>query len=151
MAASFISKLAKLVDNNGSKEMIKTQEDLIIESIDEIAKENDFYKLPTKEILEIIGRSNIEDVELLCGIVSKMNESKGKDSILLLNEINPENTTLEECVKIISSFKSSKFCRRIGKLFEENENSPEVDFQHEIGELKKQIEKQKKRRRKGIS
>ena len=74
-----------------------------------------------------------------------MSESKGKDSVLLLNEINPENATFEECVKIISTFKSSKFCKRTGKLFEENENSPEVDYSHEINELKKQIEKQKKK------
>ena len=90
MSASIITELAGLINQGGNRERIETLEGLIIESIDEFAKENYFYELPTEEILEIIGKSSIEDTELLCLIVSKMSEVKGKDSALLINEINPE-------------------------------------------------------------
>ena len=82
MKAKIISKLTRY-------------EDLVIESIAEFAKEDRFYSLPTSEMLEIIKRSNIEDVELLCDIISKMSENKENDAVLLLNVINPKNVTLK--------------------------------------------------------
>ena len=75
MSANPVSKLIKLIGEKGSKERIKSLEDIIIESINKFAKEEDFYKLPTEEILEIVERSNIEDVKFLCEIISKMSES----------------------------------------------------------------------------
>ena len=92
----------------------------------------DFTNQSVDQILTIVERSDIEDVKELCRIVSEMSAKKGKEAVLLLNVINPETATLRECIKIISNFKNSPICKRIGELFKENESLPEIDYSHEI-------------------
>ena len=65
---------------------------------------------------------------------------------MLLNVINIEYATFEECVRILSSFENSNLCKRLRKLLKEKAMFPEIDYPHEINELKKQIEDQKKKK-----
>ena len=134
-----IAKLASLLEENGDKEIIMNYENVVIDSIDEFCKEDTFYELPTNEILKIIGKSNIENIELLCEIITKMNESKGDDSILLMNVIDPKNATFEDCINVISKFRCSPICRRTYKLSMENMKFPDRDYDYEMGKLKKEI------------
>ena len=138
MSKNLISKLLKLINEGRKKDKIEAYEELIIDEIEEYAKESSFYELPTKEILKIIGKSSIEEAELLCDIISRMCSYKGEESPLLLNVIKVEEATFEECIKIISKFKKCPLCKRINELFQENINLPERDYQHEIEELKKE-------------
>ena len=73
-----------------------------------------------------------------------MSKNKGKDSILLLNVISSETASFEECVKIISNFSEFPICKRLGYLFNCEGSQPEYDYQHEIDELKNEIEELKK-------
>ena len=134
MYAAKISRLTKLISEGKN---VEDFESYVAESIEEFVREDDFYSLPTDEILRIIGKSNIEDTELLCEIISKMSETKKINALLLLGVINPENVTLEECIKVISQFKISPICKRLGRLFVEKAKMPEVDYLHEIKELEK--------------
>ena len=61
----------------------------IAEYIDKAARGDQFYDLPTQDILAIIKKSVIDSPELLGIIASKMSEKKGDDAILLLNVIKP--------------------------------------------------------------
>ena len=139
-----LSKLAKAISNRESNEEIKIYEGIVVESIEEAAKESDFYTLPIDEISKLVEKSDIESYELLSEIVLKTSEIKEKESPLLLNVINRvEELSLDECVKIIKNFIKCPLCVKIGELFEYENNLPERDYEHEILDLKKEIEKQK--------
>ena len=142
-SSSLISKLKNLIEANGSKRKIEGYEDVVVDEIEKYAKEESFYELPTKEILKIIGKSEIDDVELLCEVISRMSESKGEESTLLLNAIKREEATLEDCIKILSKFEHSPVCQRTSKLFNDDKDLAEKDNEHEIKELQKKVKEKK--------
>ena len=133
-----ISKLSTLIENGGSKEKIEQYEDAIAKKIEKYAKRGSFYKLPTKEILKIIGKSEINDIELLCELISMMRTSKRDESTLLLNVINIEEASLEECIQIFSEFVYCPLCKRISEIMEYDKDMVERDFEGEIEILKKE-------------
>ena len=141
---SVISKLWTLLNEGGDRVTIDEFKDVVVESIDEAVAEDSFYTLPTNEILTIIQKSGIENVEQLSSIVNKMNERKGEESPLLLNVIDPKNNTFDECIRIISKFTKCPLCKRIGELHNDNRKLPDRDYEHEIEELKKENEELKK-------
>ena len=132
-----ISKLTKLLNKGGDRDIIDELEDVVVESMDETVAEDSFYSLPTKEILTIIQKSYIESIDLLSSIITKMNEKKGEESPLLLNIIDPKNATFDECISIISKFTKCPLCRRIGELHEDNRKLLDIDYEYEIKELEK--------------
>ena len=139
-----ISKLSALLSEGNEGERVESYEELIIEEIDKFVKEDVFYSLQTSEILKVVEKSGIRDPELLCELVRKMSERKGKEAPLLLNVISSEDATLEECVKVISCFGGCPICRRAGELFKEEERLAERDYQNEINRLNEEIEELKK-------
>ena len=141
---SLISKLKGLIEEGGNEKKIEAYEEVIVEEIEEYVKKELFYILPTNEIMKIIGKSEIGDVDALCEFISRMNANKGEESTLLLNVIKREDATLEECVKILSKFEHSPLCQRTNELFSEEKNLPERDFEHELVELKKETGKHEK-------
>jgi hypothetical protein len=119
-------------------------EDCIIESIEEAVEEELFYSLlPTDEIIKIIQKSDISNAETYSKIITRMCNAKGGEAALILNVVELKEATLKECVKIVSSLKSSSVCARLGDLYAENECTAERDYEHEIFELKKEIEELK--------
>ena len=143
MSLVLISKLRNLIEEGGSKKKVAAYEDVIVEEIEKYVKEESFYELPTKEILKIVEKSEIDDIELLCEFISRMNVKKGERSTLLLNVIKREEATLDECIKILSKFVHSQICQRTSELFKEGEDLPERDFEGEIKELKEENKKLK--------
>ena len=132
-----ITKLSDLLVKNTNHKKIEACEEIIIESIEEAVKDDCFYELPTNEIIKLIGESQIYDVDMLCDVISKMNEFKGDESAMLLNVIDLEEPTYESCIKILSMFNKCPICMKTGELFEENKKVPEVDYEFEINKLKK--------------
>ena len=139
-----VSKLTKLLNEGENREKIDVFEDVLVESIDETIAEENFYSLPTNEILTILQKSDIESIELLSSIVTKMSEKKGKESPLLLNVIDPKNATFDECINIISNFTNCPLCKRIGQLHDDDKRLPVIDYEHEIEELKREKDELKK-------
>ena len=127
-----ISKLSTLINEGGSSDRIEGYEEVLVDAIDETVKEESFYKLPTNEILKIVQKSSIEDIETIFELISRMNEIKQNESILLLNVIKLEEATFEECIKIISKFEQCPICKRTFELFKENKNLPERDYSKEL-------------------
>ena len=118
-----------------------TLEEYAAEDIDELIEEYRFYELPTSIILRIIKKSKIRDVALICELVSRMVKSKGEESILLLNVIDRRRTKLDDCIKIISQFNNCPLCKLMGELYMDFKGLPERDYEADIAELKKEIEK----------
>ena len=131
------------MNKKGNKKKIEKYEEIIVDSIKEAAEEKSFYQLPINEILKIIRKRQIKDIDLIYKISSMTNENKGSESILLLNAVDIEEISLEECIKIISSFTSSPICRKTGELFEESMKDPAFDYEYEINSLKKENEELK--------
>ena len=144
MEGKVISKLNILLTERAADDRIKDLEDLIIGEIEKFVKEDSFYSLPTEEIVRIIEKGRIDDAELLIELTGNMSKNKGKDSVLLLSVISSETASFEECVKIISNFSEIPICKRLGYLFNCEGSQPEYDYQHEIDELKNEIEELKK-------
>ena len=145
MQRSVISKLSTLINEGGSSIKIEGYEEVLVDAIEETVKEESFYKLPTDEVLKIVQKSHIEDIETIFELISRMNEIKQNESILLLNVIKREDSTFEECIKFFSKFEQCPICKLAFEHFEENENLPERDYSQEIDELKEEIKKLRER------
>jgi hypothetical protein len=139
-----ISKLSELLGKGGRENAIEKFKDVLAEAIVETVSEDSFYSLPKKEILTILKKSKIENVELLSSIVSQMINKMGEKSCSLLKVIDPKDATFEECISIISQFDKCPICRRIGQLHDDYKKLPDIDYEHENKELKREIEKLKK-------
>jgi hypothetical protein len=99
----FLKKLALFL-NEGDKIKVEAIEEDITESIEEAVEEELFFTLSTKEIIEIIQKSDISNAETYSNIV-RMCETKGNEAALVLIAVEAKDATLEECVKIVSSLK----------------------------------------------
>ena len=151
MNQSVISEFIRLTNEGGSKEEISLLEKIIINSISECIKEDNFYSLSTEDIFSLIEKSELKDAESLKTFGEKMSEMKGENAPLLLNIINADDATLEECVTIISGLKECSICRRIGELYfsslpdiratfekEEIKHEKPDDFEDDIFEASRQ-------------
>ena len=125
-----------------SEELKKQQEEYETEAsklISRYAYDNEFYSLPSDMIMNIIRKSHIENLEVLCSTIFKINVYKEEDAYLLIKEIDREDASFDDCIKIISSFRSIPICRRLRKLYDEKRKLPELDYPKEIEELNTQI------------
>ena len=115
-------------------------------SLDEFVEENDFYKLSINEISEIIRKNRTDDVELICNIISKVNEHKNEDeTMLLLKVVDPRDVELEECIKILSKFDKLPLCQQTCKKFLENKRRLKIDYKYEIEKRDKEIDELKRK------
>ncbi len=121
-----VSNLNKLINEDANEQAIAAVENILIESIDLIVNEECFYSLPTKNILQIIGKSEIEDEEATAKIVSNMSKYKGEEAPLILNVIKADDMHFNDCISIISSLGQCPLCRRIGELYIKESNLPEI-------------------------
>ena len=94
----------------------------VAESIEEAIEEELFFSLPTNEIIKIIQKSDVSNVETYSSIISRMCEVKGGEAALILNAVKAEEADFKKCVKIVSSLKCSSVCVRLGDLYEEYES-----------------------------
>ena len=138
---SIITKLTLSLNKGGDEAKVEVIEDNIIESIEEAIEEELFFSLPTNEIIKIIQKSDISNAETYSKIISRMCEVKSGEAALIPNVVEAKEATFEECVQIVSSLNCSPICVRLGELYEENENQPEIDYEQEIIKLKQEIEK----------
>ena len=110
-----------------------------------MSEKRSFTNFQQTKFCKFIGKSDIEDIDVLCELISKIHKNKGKESTLLLNVVKREKATLEECIKILSTFEQCPICQRTCELFKEEKDLPERDFEHENETLKKEIETLKKK------
>jgi hypothetical protein len=143
---SYITKLALLL-NEGDEIKAEVIREYIAESIEEALEEENFFSLPMNEIVNIIQKSDISNPETYSNIISRMYEVKGGDAAIILNAVEAKEATFEECIKIISSLKCSPVCVRLGDLHAEDTKQPEIDYEHTISKLEKEIEQLKKQKK----
>ena len=148
MQGNVIAKLSSILEKKGNRKKIDAYEDVIVESIDEYIEDEAFFSLPTKEITNIIKKCSFDSIDTINKIISSMIESKGDESTLILNAIDFDEATFEDCINIISKFEHSPFCQKTNDLFKESKNLAERDYDFEIKELNIEIDKLNERNKK---
>jgi hypothetical protein len=141
-----ITKLAHFLNEGGNDGKVEAIEESIAELIEEAIEEELFFTLPTNEIVKIIQKSSISNIETYYKIIIRVCEAKDREAALILNAVEAKRATFEECVKIISCLKCSPVCVRLGSLFKENDVHRVREYKHELFRLKQkfQILKQQK-------
>ena len=130
MSFSTITELKTLIEKGKRTKKVEACEDVVAEEIEKYVKEDSFYELPTNEILKIVIKSEIDDIDVLCELISRMRSKKRGESTLLLNVIKREEATLEECIKILSTFKQCPICKHMNELFKNDKEFPDMDYEY---------------------
>jgi hypothetical protein len=130
------------------KQSILSDEDFLMkkvisENLDEALTLPEFFSLPFDKICSIIQISPNKNSDICCKMIDKLCETHPEKAPLVLNSIDLPNTNLEECIKIISSLKTSPICIYLGHLYQEELKKVEVDYEYEIGTREKEIHKYK--------
>jgi hypothetical protein len=105
-------QLSQFIDE---EEDIISHEKIISSFFDQTHDLPEFYQLPIKNISSILNKSK-QTCDSCSKILENISQKKLDNAPLLLNSINVPNITYEECIKIISSLKSSPICVLLGKL-----------------------------------
>ena len=71
MSRKLISKLTTLLNDGENKDQIKVFEEMIVDEIEEYVEQKHFFQLPTNEILKIIDKSDIENIDLIAQLLHK--------------------------------------------------------------------------------
>ena len=119
-------------------------EDMIADSFEEAINEESFYSLPMKNILNITKKCSNDNKEVYKTLIERTCEVKGEESALLLYYINPDMNSLNDYIDIISSFSQSPVLQNITKLFKDDINQTERDYEYELEKLKRSNEELKK-------
>ena len=133
---SFIKKLQKSIDSSASTERISALEDMVSENLADVVDEKEFYKLPTSNFLNIVNSyckaSSADDkYDILCKIIHNESQENEKEAPLLLNVINLEECSLNQCVTLISSFEKCPLCTKLGKAYKEEKALVDKDWEFE--------------------
>ena len=92
--------------------------------INNLAEINEFYQLPISSILRIFSNANKSKIDIdfqsVKTIITNLSKAQPLESPLLLTVLDMPNTTLLECLSLITSFECSPLCTRIASLIEED-------------------------------
>ena len=143
---NLISELLELNKNGRNQRRVDEIEEEIASSIDDYINENDFFNLSTNEISKIVGKSGTDDADLICDIISKINERKNEGETMLFMEMfDPEEIELDGCIKILSTLNKFPICRKTRRKFIENKKIIKIDYKYEIEKRDKEINELERR------
>ena len=143
-----IKKISNEMNQKNRPDVIDSFKDILVDSFSQTAQEKTFYSLPLEIILDVISKvdfSSFEcDASLLKTIVKNTVSSYPniKETLFLLHFIkaNCIPLTLNECVSILSLFKNSELCMKLGELYNEVDSpSLEVDYDIKLKEKEEEI------------
>ena len=131
-----VDELLVLISQNGRTNYAVNK---IAKQLKRFVKNESFYKLPFNYISKIINKadfeSNEESVETFSIMITKMNQIKPDEAILLLNIIPNNCLTEEQILKILFNFKHSPLISGLAKFYEDKNQLPEKDYEYEINEI----------------
>ena len=124
MTKEIIDLINDLQSKIGKSEDTQAIEEEIGKNINKISEINEFFNLPMESILRIFLSANKNKVDIddkiLKTTITNLIKAKQNDSILLLNVLEMPNSSLFECVNIVTCFQTSPLCNRISSLIEED-------------------------------
>ena len=120
-------------------------ENLVVENISELSKDDSLYQIPVQNILSLVRKSDFAQYEDGADIISRIvvgtikAHTDNPDTILLLNELKEERLpqlTLQECVDILQSFTNLDLCVQLGEQF----SLPDIDYEYLLEQKSKEAE-----------
>ena len=151
----FLNKFHKELnesDNTSQNLIVNKYKDTIAKNISKFSILDIFYSLPFEVICSIIDGISFDIIEdpptFIKNIISKSISShkteKGLCKILENIHCNSSSSlSFEECIKIISLFKTCDICVMIDSLYSEMDQAVDVDYAFQIDEQNKEIQKLK--------
>ena len=153
-ARNTLLKLDEEIKGKNRKEVIQSYEEILSKNIEDLSKNDFFFNLPLQNILSIISKVNFNKLkensnDILENVIKntiKMHFEE-KETILLLQNINKNTISLFSYENILSIMKLITNCPilvKFCKLYNEQLQLPVVDYEYEIQQKDKEIERLKK-------
>ena len=148
-----INKVNEGEQKENSNEFIKQKENEILKKFDQIKNSKTFFTLPLNIILSIVSKYDFSDYdddcfEFIKFIVEKTIEqhSDEREIQFLINSLHNIDGILDfsEIVEILSLIPNCDLFKQLHKSYEENEKSPEIDYEYELSQKDKKIEELQK-------
>ena len=138
-----IKKISNEINEKNRPDVIETFKDVLVDSFELTAQEKTFYSLPLEIILDVISKVDFSsfqcDASLLKTIVQNTITAhpNEKETLFLLHFLKTNSIPLKlnDCVSILSLFKNSELCMKLGELYAEIDSpSLEVDYDLKLKE-----------------
>ena len=151
----FVQKLEEEIRGKNRKDVINELEKIISENIEKLSKNEEFYNLPLNNIFSVISKVDfdlIEDnekiIESIQNIVNNIMKTHliEKETVLILQYINTQTITLsfDEIFSILELIKNCPLLVNFCKLYKEQKQLIDRDYDYELEQKDKEIEKLKK-------
>ena len=152
MSLSPVKELLSVLDDGESDQVVAYLEKRIAQDIKNIIKTDEFYQLPIQKIISLLKKGNIiygiekpnDDNETLEEVIQKLIEKKPEEAILILNELDFPDLSIDECHDILTLFTCCPICKQIQAIIDENANLPNRDIDYELQQKDKVIEEKDK-------
>ena len=149
-----VKKLSSEIEGKNRKDSIDSYEELLSENIVELSKTKRFYNLPLKHIFSILSQvdfSRIEESTEIIDIIKSIIKNtikehfEEKESILILQYINTStiSCSFEDLFSILESIINCQILVDFCKLYKDQNQIPERDYQYELEHKNQEIEKLK--------
>ena len=144
---SIIEELKKAIQEKREVET-KAFEALLHKNFSESVKEATFYSLPMNNILNIVKKVDFSSISknTLETLFANTSRNHPHESALLLHAIDIDEEslfTMNDIINILTQLKTCPLCVLLGQKSEEENLKPEIDYEHEIKQLKEEITKLK--------
>ena len=146
---SIVDRIWEEINGKNRKDEIVILEEMLIQNIDELSENYDFFHLPLTNIFSIISKidfSSISEKNSFFKIFVKNTiraHFEEKETLFLLSSIDTTNSShpFDEILLILENFTNCPFLYHFDKLYKEKRKLPETDYEYELKQKDKEIEK----------
>ena len=150
-----VERMREEINGKNRKDVIGELEKILVENVEELSKNDDFFHFPLTNILSLMskvdfsmitGKYNLLEVlhNFVKGTINAHFKEKG--TIMLLQGIDIAKLCLsyDEIYSIIELFTNCPILKQFCKLHKENQTQPEIDYDYELHQKDEIIKKLQK-------
>ena len=150
---NIVKKLEEEIKGKNRKDAIDVLEDQLTENIEELSKNEIFFDLPLNNIFSVISKVDFNQIEendkiieiiqnIIKNIINKHFEEK--ETILILQNLNIKTISFlsfEEIFSLLELITNCPILVNFCNLHKERNQLPDKDFEYELQQKEKEIEK----------
>ena len=148
-AKQIVKKLEKEIKGKNRKDAIEILEEQLIKNVEKLSKNENFFNLPLNNILSVISKVDFNEIdeitEILHNIIKNIIKahSKEKETILILQNLNITTISFshEEIFSILELITNCPILVKYCNLYKEQNKEVDIDYEYEIQQKDKEIEK----------
>ena len=149
-----VEKLKKEINERNRKDAIDNLEEMLSENVEELSKNEKFFYIPLKNIFSVISKVNFNSIdesdngfEILQNIIKNTINAhyEEKETLLILQNIDFSQLFLsyEKIISLFGLFTNCQILQQFCNLHNEKQQLPEKDYEYELKQKDKEIEKLK--------